>query len=206
MLKNIIFDWSGVINDSFERQLFVINQIFKEFGAKEMTLDELRNNWKQPYMSFYNKYLPDLTLEEEQKAYERIIMQHPAIKPFLGIVDVLKKFKTQGIKMVVLSSDSEKTLLPEIKDFGLEEIFIDIVSDSHDKSKEIRELMRKNNFNTEDTIFVGDSNHEVEVGKEIGIKTCAVTWGFCTKEKLESLKPDFLIDTVEELTKIFELK
>lgn len=205
MIKNIIFDWSGVINDSFDRQLFVINQIFKEFGAKEMSLEELRENWEQPYMSFYNKYLPNLTLEEEQKTYEKIITGHPAIKSFPGIVDVIKKFKAQGIKMVVLSSDSEKTLLPEIKDFGLEEIFIDVVSDSHDKSEEIKELMRRNHFEIEDTIFIGDSNHEIEVGKEIGIKTGAVTWGFCTREKLEALKPDFLIDTVEELIRIINL-
>lgn len=204
MIKNIIFDWSGVISDSFERHLLVCNEIFKEFGVREITLEELRENWRQPYMLFYNKYLPNITIEEENKSYERNIVKHPNVKPVSGMVDLLKKLKDKDIKMVVLSSDSNKTLLPEIVNFGLSDYFLDVVSNSHDKSKEIKELMEKNNFKLEETIFIGDSNHEIEVGKEIGIKTCAVTWGFCTKEILQSLNPDFLIEKVEDLEKILE--
>lgn len=33
MIKNIIFDWSGVIKDCVEDHLFVVNKIFSKFGT-----------------------------------------------------------------------------------------------------------------------------------------------------------------------------
>lgn len=199
MIKNIIFDWSGVINDSVEFNHIVVNKIFKEFGANEISLEEFKNNWEQPFMLFYNRYLPDLTFEEEKEAYRRVIKDKLVGKPFPGIADLIKNFKEKEIKMVILSSDFPQTLLPEITSFGLDEIFIDVVTDVHDKLEGVKELIKKNNFKKEETIFIGDSNHEIEVGKIVGIKTGAVTWGFCTKEKLASLKPDFLITNLREL-------
>jgi phosphoglycolate phosphatase-like HAD superfamily hydrolase len=199
MIKNIIFDWSGVINDSLENQLEVINAMFKELGSREISLAEMKEHWEQPYMRFYNKFLPDLTLEEEQAAFRKAVATAPIGKPFPGIVDILHEFKAAGINMVVLSSDLPATLLPEITHFVLDGIFLDVITDVHDKSEVIHELMRKNSFTADETIFIGDSNHEIEAGKFAGVKTGAVTWGLCTREKLEALQPDFMITTVHEL-------
>jgi len=202
MIKNIVFDWSGVINDSVEVNHVIANKMLKEFGVNEISLEEYKNNWEQPFMLFYNKYLPDLTIEEEKRAYGRLIKERPSGKPFEGVVDLLKKFKEKEIKMVILSSDFPETLLPQISDFGLDGIFIDMITDVHDKLEGIKELIERNSFKNEETIFIGDSNHEIEVGKKVGVKTGAVTWGFCTKEKLKALDPDFLMENLSELESV----
>ncbi|MFA6273749.1 MAG: HAD family hydrolase [Candidatus Paceibacterota bacterium] len=199
MIKNIIFDWSGVIRDYVEIQLLTVNKVFKQFGAKEITLEEFKKEWRQPYMVFYNKYLPDLTLEEETDAYRKAILGCPEAKPFPGIIELIHQFKKVGKKMVVLSSDFSETLLPEIESFGLKNIFDEVITDSHNKEDEIYGLMARNNFKKEETVFVGDSNHEIEVGKKIGIKTIAVTWGFCLEENLKTHNPDFLVRSLKEL-------
>lgn len=199
MFKNIIFDWSGVINDSVANQLTVINRIFEELHLKPISLIELKQEWEQPYMRFYNKYAPHLTLEEEQDAYRRAMAQSPKGKPYPGIVRAIKDFKKIGIKMAILSSDFPETLLPEIASFKLQDIFCDIITDVHDKSEGIDSLIKKHGFKLEETIFIGDSNHEIEEGKKAGVKTGAVTWGFSTKERLENLKPDFMITNINEL-------
>ena len=56
MFKNIIFDWSGVIKDAVEDHVWVVNRMFKNLGAKKITLEEMRQSWEQPYMKFWNKY------------------------------------------------------------------------------------------------------------------------------------------------------
>jgi HAD superfamily hydrolase (TIGR01549 family) len=199
MIKNIIFDWSGVINDSVENDSLVINIMFKGWGLKELSLEELKENWEQPYMRFYNKYLPDLTLKEEQDAYRKANTSRPKGKPLPGIVELIKDFKTRGIKMFVISSDLPETLLPEIRNFGLENIFIDIITNVHDKSKSLHMLISVNNLELQETIFIGDSNHEIEEAQQAGVHAGAVTWGLSTKERLEVLKPSFLINNLEEL-------
>ena len=199
MIKNIIFDWSGVIRDSAESQLDVVNKILKKFGSREISMDEFRENWVQPYMSFYNKYLPSLTLEEEKAAYKELVSEYSETEPFIGIVDLIKEFKNKGIKMVILSSDFPETLLREINDYGLKNIFDEVITDSHDKAKEIVGLMKNNSFLPKETIFLGDTNHEIEVGKKVGIMTGAVTWGFNTEKNLKAKNPDFIIHDLKEL-------
>ena len=199
MIKNIIFDWSGVIKDSIEDHLFVVNEIFTKFGANKISLIELKENWKQPYMLFYNKYLPNLTLEQEMAAYKEAIMKSSSPRFYSGIVDLTKDLQRQGIKMVVVSSDLSETLLPEIDSFGLNNTFLDVVTEAHDKTIVMGDLIKKHNFNKSETFVVGDSNHEIEAGQHIGIKTIAVTWGFTLEDRLITSNPDFIAHNLDEL-------
>lgn len=202
MIKNIIFDWSGVIKDCIHDQLFVVNKIFKEFGAKEISLKEFKNNWVQPYMVFYNKYLPGLTLEQEQSAYKNAIVTCPMAHPYPGIIEEIRSLKSKGILMIVVSSDFPETLHNEIISFNLENIFIDITTNAHDKLVAIENLIDKHNFNKSETVVIGDSNHEIEAGKNLGIKTMGVTWGFTSKEKIIDANPDFVVDNIDEFKNI----
>jgi len=201
MIKNIIFDWSGVISDSIERHLIVVNKMFNSFGVRSISIEELKENWEQPYMRFYTKYLPNIKLEDEQIAYTKAMLESGKCDPYSGIVELIKKIKGNGKKLVVISSDVTETLLSEVRAFGLDQIFLEIVSDAHDKTNDLLKIIHRENFNLEETVFIGDSNHEIEEGKKAGIKTIAVTWGYSPKEKLVALKPDFLVDTIEELEK-----
>ncbi|MFA6586089.1 MAG: HAD hydrolase-like protein [Candidatus Paceibacterota bacterium] len=202
MIKNIIFDWSGVIKDCVLDYLTISNKIFKHFGAKEISLKELREEYCQPFMLYYNKYLPDITFEQQADVYRKAISEIPEVKQYKGISDLIKEFKNQGKNLVVISSDNPETLLQEMKSFGLDGVFNEVIFRAYDKEETTRRVIEDNNFKLDETIFIGDSNHEIEVGKKVGIKTGAVTWGFCTKERLEALEPDFLINSLEELRDI----
>lgn len=205
MPKNIIFDWSGVIKDAIDGHLWIVNRIFKKFGTNEISLEELKENWEQPYMLFYNKYLPNLTIEEEQTAYREALFHKdcPDSKVFPGITEFIKKLKRRNIFLGVISSDLADTVLPEIKKYDLEDIFDDVITDAHDKVEAVRNLIKKHNISQDETFFIGDSNHEIEAGKQTGIKTIAVTWGFITEQKLKLKKPDFIVHNLEELKKLF---
>ena len=202
MIESIIFDWSGVIKDSVISHLQVINKIFKEFNREEITLSELTENWQQPYMNFYKKYLPEIGFEEEQAAYKRAISDLPGSISFEGIVSLIKKFKENGTKMSVVSSDLPETLLPEINHFGLEGIFDEVITNAHNKEDGVKKIIDELHYILEKTAIIGDSNHEIEVGKKYNIKTIGVTWGFSSEEKLKSANPDFIVHNLEELEQI----
>jgi len=178
--------------------------MFKNLGGKEMALEEMRQNWEQPYMKFWHKYYPEMTLEEEQNEYRRVILSKecPKAHVYPGIVGLIKKLKEKGISMAVLSSDLSDTIFPEIRNFGLENIFCDVSVDVHDKTGEICNLLKRNNFDTDETVFVGDTNLEIEAGKYAGIKTIAVTWGFYSEHRLKTLNPDFIVHNIKELEEV----
>jgi len=209
MIKNVIFDWSGVINDNLSTVYKTAMLVFKQFGIKEITLEEFRREWKQPYMLFYNKYIPDIDIETEQKAYTKAYREVTKTNPPLmypGIKKVLKRIKGAGINMIIISSDTTETLLEEVEIFGLKEMFDEINSNVHDKCGIIKDTLERNNFKPEETAFVGDTSHEIEAGNEAGTITIAVTWGLQNKERLEKDNPDFLVSNLDELEKAIIFK
>jgi phosphoglycolate phosphatase len=178
--------------------------MMEELGGKAISKEELRETWDPSYMVFWNKYHKNLTVEEEQKLYYKTVLRDdfPKSEVYDGIVDLIKKLKENGVEMVVLSSDPERILLPEVERFGLDGVFREVVAGVPEKSVIIKDLIQRNNFNPLETVLIGDNANELDAGKSIGAKTIAVTWGFCTEEKLKEENPDFLVHNIKELEKI----
>jgi phosphoglycolate phosphatase-like HAD superfamily hydrolase len=208
MIKNIIFDWSGVINDNLMTVYNAAMIIFEKYGAGRISLEELKTEWEQPYMLFYNKYLPGLSREQEvaaySPAYKTSARQFPP-RLYPHIDDTLHKFKKAGIKMVVISSDPVKNLKSDIREFKLQGIFSDVYGEVHDKTNVVQGVIDKHRFKGEETIFIGDTTHEIEAGKSAGTKTAGVTWGFQNENKIKSANPDYIISNLKDLELILGL-
>jgi pyrophosphatase PpaX len=204
MKKNIIFDWTGVIKDSVKSHLWIVNKIFKELGGKEISLEELKENWEQPHMNFYNRYIPDLTFEKEEEIYKKAILDKdcPKSKAFPGIIDFIKRLKEEGYFIAVISSDLPETILLDIKEYGLEDIFDDFIFNIYDKTEALMNLIEKNKLNPKETFFIGDSNCEIESALKVGAKSIAVTWGLTSEEKLRNKNPNFIVKNLKELEEI----
>lgn len=207
-MKNIIFDWSGVVKDAVEAQLWKVNKIFEKFGVAPISLEEFKENFKLPYMLLYNMYLPDLKKEDQDIIYRELSLSPdcPSSNSFSGIVGLIKRLKKEGNYLAIVSSDPTETLLPEIRNYDLENIFEDIISDVHHKEEDVNNLIEKRKLDKGVTCFIGDSNHEIEVSKATGIKSIAVTWGFATEEALKKENPDFIVHNIKELEEILLVK
>ncbi|MFH0767535.1 MAG: HAD family hydrolase, partial [Bacillota bacterium] len=105
MIKNIIIDWSGVINDNTKNVYQAVLILFKNHGIDPIPFEEFQRQWEQPYMLFYNKFMPNLSHELEKEEYAKAIEQQPEPNAYPGIVQVLKKAKDNGKQIVVLSGD-----------------------------------------------------------------------------------------------------
>lgn len=205
-MKNIVFDWSGVIKDAFGSHLWVVNSMFKKYGVKELSAEELRDKWEEPYMNFWNKYLPTMTEEEELIAYRELVLNkdYPISDAFPGVVELIKKFKGNGDFVVVISSDLRESVLEEVKRYHLDNIFDEIITNVHKKTDALSELINKNKLNHDYTFIVGDSNNEIIAGRENSIKSIAVTWGFASEGKLLKYNPDYIVHSPMELSVILE--
>ena len=201
-MKNIIFDWSGVVRDTVTGQLWIVNKIFEKYNVSKISLEEFKENWKQPPSLFYQKYLPLAYSEEERVKFFSGIQSDkdcPKATPFLEVVELIHKCKGSGYFLAVVSSDFQETLLPEVKEYGLENIFSEIVTDADDKLEAVQRIIEENDLDPQNTFFVGDSNHEIDVAKKVGIKSVAVTWGFTSEQILRSRNPDYIVHDAQEL-------
>lgn len=205
MIKNIIFDWSGVIVDDLVAVHRATMILFKKFNAREISLSEFRREWEQPYMLFYDKYNIPIDIEKEKNLfnpmYKSVALEYPP-KLYPNIKDALERFKEAGKKMIVLSSSLDENIFREMEMLGLFGLFNEINGGVHDKAEVIHETIERNNFNPKETIFIGDTTHEVEAGKKANTLTATVTWGYQIEDKLKSANPDFIIHDLKELESI----
>lgn len=205
MINNIFWDWSGVVKNALDAVHETINQIFEAHGVQHISLDEFRREWRQPYMDFYKKYALKLNEEQQAEEYKQTLLMVTKSFPAgicKGMGELLRRCREEGKQSIVISSDVREHLLQEIEEWGLQGIFTEIYTGVHDKRDGLRERLVKHNCKVEETIFVGDTTHEIESGKSVGIKTVAVTWGFCYEEKLAAAHPDFIAHDSKELEAI----
>lgn len=201
-MKSIIFDWSGVVRDTVSGQHWIVNKIFEKYNVNKISLEEFKENWEQPSALFYQKYLPEGYDEKARtKLFQELQLDKdcPKATSFPEVVKLMHRCKKNGYFLLVVSSDFPETLLPEVKEYGLENVFDEIVTDVDDKSEATHRIVKENNLDPQNTFFVGDSNHEIDVAKKVGIKSIAVTWGFTSEKKLKSRNPDYIVNDVNEL-------
>ena len=83
-------------------------------------------------------------------------------------------------------------------------IALDSTLKGRNKQEKLKLYIHKNNLLYQETIIVGDTIEEIEIGKKLGIPTVAVTGGFCTSKRLKSAKPDYLVTSLKEIPEIIK--
>ena len=204
MIKNIIFDWSGVLSNDLIPVYRASMLVFKKLGKEPISLEEYKREFTLPYMVFWNKYFPELTKEEENKLFLKEINLVDEPKSFPNVKKILKFLKQKNIKLAILSSHPQEKLEKEIKDYKFQKFFLEINGSVHDKIETIIKIMKRNNFNPNETAYVGDMTHDIKAGKKAKVITIAVSWGYQPKEKLLKENPKLLINDLKELNKLIQ--
>jgi phosphoglycolate phosphatase len=68
----------------------------------------------------------------------------------------------------------------------------------------VLEALRRLGSSAREAVMIGDSENDVYAGRSAGAWACAVSYGFRTAEQLRAASPDFQIDRLDQLTKLFK--
>jgi phosphoglycolate phosphatase len=77
-------------------------------------------------------------------------------------------------------------------------------TDVWDKREKIHEILAENNLKPDETLFIGDMEHDIATAKHGGIHSCAVLTGYNTLEQLRAAKPDVIVEHLSELRAVLE--
>lgn len=204
--KVIIFDFDGTLADTFDALVMISNRLALEFGYPPTTpekIPQLRNLSsreiiKKSGISLFK--MPFLLRKVREYLHQEILN----LKTIPGIQDALVQLNHEGYCLGILTSNSEENVKLFLKKHGMQDLFSFIYSENSlfSKDKSLFKLMKKNNFSSEEIIYVGDETRDIEASKKIQIKVIAVTWGFNSGEVLTKHNPDFLIEQPSELIEV----
>ena len=64
MIRNCIFDWSGTLVDDLPAVWEASNSVFQRAGVAPLSLAEFRAEFSLPFKPFYDRYVPQVPLEQ----------------------------------------------------------------------------------------------------------------------------------------------
>ena len=211
-MKACIFDLDGTLTNTLESMTYSVNLTLKEMGLSQITKDQCRmffGNGARVLIEESLKVSGDpkaSRIEEGMKIYGRIFDQNCTyhVTPYEGIPEMLKALKDRGIHLAVLSNKPDRQTVKVVK-----EIFGDNIFDYAQGQKDgIRRkpapdgvwyLMEQMQVSKEECLYIGDSEVDAATGKNAGLKTIGVLWGFRDRKTLETAGADHLIERPEEL-------
>ena len=141
-----------------------------------------------------------------EEHYGRHLNDHTG--PYEGIPELLEKLRQKEIPMAIVSNKPDFAVR-ELgrKYFGL------LIPVAIGESRGIRrkpapdtveQAARELGVQLKDCIYVGDSEVDLETAKNCGIPCISVTWGFRSKELLQSLGAEHMAADTEELLRVLE--
>jgi phosphoglycolate phosphatase len=73
-----------------------------------------------------------------------------------------------------------------------------------DKREKIHEILAENSLKPDETLFIGDMQHDIETARHGGIHSCAVLTGYNTLGQLRAAHPELIVEHLGELRQILE--
>ena len=129
---------------------------------------------------------------------------HERTYGYEGIYELLKELNKRNIKIAVNSNKKDeytKNLMKIIfKDIEFTAVFgerIGIPTKPNPATAE--EIISIMELDKNEVCYVGDSEVDIQTGKNTNIKTIGCLWGFRSKEVLEKENPDIIVFKPEEI-------
>lgn len=203
----IIFDFDGVLADSFDTFYPLIRNAMRHVGIK-LTANQYRDfftgNVHQGFKDFINNEGAYLKFQEFRNTnYDKYYYDKKfGAKLFSGAPNLIKKL-SKKYNLTICSSGKKDNIRNLLKKNKLDGFFDLILANfSHSKEEALLKLLKKFKTKPEETFMITDTVGDIKVAKKVGLMTIAVTWGFHNKKLLLSANPNHTISNFDILEKL----
>ena len=208
MIKTVIFDLDGTLLNTLLDLKESTNYALRQFGYPERTLEEIRYFVGNGVRKLIERAVPENCENVEEcldvfkKHYEKNMYNNTVSYNY--IETMLKTLKSEGIKLGVVSNKFDLAVKELCKKYydGLVDIAIGQGGDVLPKPSPfgVYKAMKELGADKASTIYVGDSEVDVQTAQNANISCIGVTWGFRGRAYLDGA--DYIIDDPCEIINI----
>jgi len=206
-IKHICFDLDGTLVDSkttiLKSTIAALEELNIEASIPE---DNFTKMIGMHFIDIFNEFkidVPDFNkfISIYKSLYFNFIDESI---PFPGAAEVLKHFNEKGLKTSLLTTKAQDQADKIIDHFGFRKDLSYVMGRrngvAHKPSAEpLLIICDELKIPPSKTLMVGDTELDINCGKNAGALSCGVTYGYRTEENLKEFNPDFLINDINEL-------
>lgn len=209
--KAVIFDLDGTLLDTIRDLAVSMNFALKASGFAERELSHHAWAIGNGLRKYIERCLPesavcDSLLDEISSTFSQHYNTHCSVKtvPYDGICDVIEYLNQNNISVNILSNKRDgfvkELALHYFNDYKLDCVYGELPDVAKKPNPEAALIIaNERDINPENFIFIGDSIYDIQTGKNAGMKTIAVTWGYQPEENLKSEAPDLIAHKPEDI-------
>ena len=214
-MKLVIFDLDGTLIDSRLDLIHSVNAMLRHFHRPELPGDVVASYVGDGAPMLVRRALADPEdekfLKEALDFFLAYYREHKLdyTKAYPGIPELLEQIGSNGAqrKMAVLSNKPVNPSRAIIEALGLAGFFVQVYGGNSFETKKpdplgVKTLLRETGTSPDHAMIVGDSSIDVLTGRNSGIATCGVTYGFAPHTLCEA-PPDVLVESPHELAELF---
>lgn len=207
--QTAIFDMDGTILETLEDMCASVNVTMDHVGYPRRTMDEVRRFVGNGAAKLIERCMPagaeDPRYPAALEFYRAYYDAHAQIKtgPYPGIPELLNQLSREGVRLAVVSNKPDEAVraLTERYFPGVFPVAIGNRDGWATKPApdSVYEAMRLLGARREGTVYVGDSDVDVDTARNAGLDSVIVTWGFRDEDFLRAHGAQHLAHNADEL-------
>lgn len=215
MTKLAIFDLDGTLLNTVEDLGKATNYALAQCGFPVHRIDEYYQMVGRGIYNLFRAAVPSEYASEEnvQKMASYFLPYYDAhkcdfTKPYDGIMEMLKTITGKGVCLAVASNKYQDGAEKLVHHFFGDYEFVKILGQRDgqpikpDPAIVDQILAEVPYISKSETVYVGDSNVDMQTGANAQVRTIGVSWGFRSREELAAYNPSAIVDTTAELAEV----
>lgn len=196
--SSVLFDLDGTLIDSVRLILDSYHHTLAVHGLPPRTDAEWLEGLGTPLRAQFSAWADnDARMAELIATYREYNLEHhdSRVTVYPGVTEVVRSLQASGTRLGVVTSKNREGALRGLRLVGLEDameivIGADSVSRHKPDPEPVLAALAATGIDARDTLFVGDSPHDMLAGRAAGTATGAALWGPFSRSELETATPD----------------
>jgi phosphoglycolate phosphatase len=207
-MKTIFWDFNGTLLDDAHLCHDILCEMLEEVGRNKVTYEQYLDIFTFPVRDYYAKVY-DLEAVSFDVLAKRFITRYKPrsleVPLTAGAIETLTEAKRLGFKNVLLSASEINNLYEQIRHFGIETMFDDVLGTDNIHAKDKTDIalsyVKTHPIDPVNTLMVGDTLHDAKVAQAIGCKIVLYTGGHQSKARLSAYQTiDHIHDVIQILS------
>ncbi len=212
-MKAFIFDLDGTLTNTINAIAHFGNLALNTFGFGSIPTEDYKKYVGDGRTKLIHRMLNvfDADTDENFDKVCRVYDENYEADPLYdtdaydGIRELIAELKKRGIKIAVCSNKPDNVAHDVVKTiFGDAFDFVSGVIDGCPTKPDPYNALRITEafgVKPDECFFAGDTNVDIRTGKNAGMTTIGVTWGFRDRKELQNAGADYIVDAPSDILK-----
>ena len=208
-IRAVAFDLDGTLADSTPGICATFSTVLGEAGHALPPMAEVAAMIGLPLGDIMVRYAPGASIDDIEVLVARYRSIYttsvvPTTLLFPRAWSLLRACRAAGLDLAIVTGKTTEVADAMLRRCRIRSLFRSVVGNERgNRPKPFPDLMHialdELGAPAGETLLVGDGSHDIEMGREAGVRTCGVAWGVHEVERLTAAGADHVVHSMAEL-------